>query len=155
METLEQCIHNVSKEFSSTSLIEKRQIKSEEEVINTFLDAIIDLKALLSTKTKLLNGLISRLEELTWYDFDEERDQEELLQINELIAVARDIRSTLIKQYVSYGFFKKKGIAKEEIKTFKIALNDFKEAVSDVESVFFFLPNLPEFKETTAKIISL
>lgn len=45
-----------------------------------------------------------------------------------------------------------KGIAKEEISNFKAAIDDLKDSYQDLESVFFFLPKMPEFKETTKQL---
>ena len=47
---------------------------------------------------------------------------------------------------------RKKGIAKEAIKDFKNSIDELKEAYEDLESVFFFLPEMPDFKETTSKL---
>jgi 5-bromo-4-chloroindolyl phosphate hydrolysis protein len=60
----------------------------------------------------------------------------------------------LIRQYVSLYLIRSKGIAKEEIKNFKNTIDDLKENYQDLESVYFFLPEIPDFKETT-KLLSL
>jgi hypothetical protein len=64
------------------------------------------------------------------------------------------LHSTLIRQYVSLNLIRSKGIAKDEIKNFKNAVDDLKENYQDLESVYFFLPEIPDFKETT-KLLSL
>jgi hypothetical protein len=69
-----------------------------------------------------------------------------------LIAAAKDLRSSLVRQYVSMTSLTKQGIAKQEIKDFKYAIDDLRESIEDLESVFFFLPEMPEFKETTKKL---
>ncbi len=74
--------------------------------------------------------------------------------INDIISVGKDLDSSLIRQYVGFDFLRKKGIAKEEIKNFKKSIDGLKESYSDLESVFFFLPEISEFKETT-KLLSL
>ena len=79
-------------------------------------------------------------------------DEECLMLINDLISSAKDLRSSLIRQYVSLGFLKKKGIAKEEIKDFKNSLDELKETYQDLESVFFYLPEFSGFTETTKQL---
>ena len=74
--------------------------------------------------------------------------------INDLISAIKDLRSSLARQYASMSFLRQKGIAKEEIKTFRSAIDELKEVYQDLESVFFFLPKMMEFKETT-KLLSL
>ena len=72
--------------------------------------------------------------------------------INDLVSSAKDLHSTLIRQFVSMLFLRKRGIAKEEIKEFKNAVDDLKESYSDLESIFFFLPKMPDFVETTKEL---
>lgn len=72
--------------------------------------------------------------------------------LNDLISSAKDLRTSLIRQYISMNFFRKKGIAKEEIKNFKNSIDELKESYEDLESVFFFLPEMPDFVETTSKL---
>jgi hypothetical protein len=72
--------------------------------------------------------------------------------LNDLISSAKDLRTTFIRQYVLLTTFRKKGIAKEEIKNFKSAVDDLKEICDDLESVFFFLPKMPDFNETTKQL---
>ena len=62
------------------------------------------------------------------------------------------LHSSLIRQYVSFNFIRKKGIAKNEIKDYKSSIEEFKESYSALESVFFFLPKMPEFVETTKQL---
>lgn len=52
------------------------------------------------------------------------------------------------------GYLRKKGIAKEEIKSLKFAIDDLKEVIEDLDSVFFYLPSIPNFIETT-RLLSL
>lgn len=128
------------------SFHEKRESLYDEEKVNTFLDAIIELKNSLDKKNNTINDLIEKIEKLTWYD---NLDNDCLMLINDLISSIKDLHSTLIRQYISLDNIRSKGIAKEEIKEFKLAIDDLKETYQDLESVFFFLPELPAFKETT------
>jgi len=45
-----------------------------------------------------------------------------------------------------------RGLANETIKEFKSEIDDLKETYQDLESVFFFLPDFPDFKETTKQL---
>lgn len=144
----------IKKTFSdirTVSFEEKKSSLMQEEQINAFLDAIIDLKSVLTQKTQVIESINERIEKITWFT---NLDEECLLLINDLISSARDLRSTLVRQYISLSIIRKKGIAKEEIKNFKSAVDDLKEICDDLESVFFFLPQMPMFVETT-KLLSL
>lgn len=136
---------------SDFSYHEKRSPFMDQERMNAFLDAILEFKAYLSEKTNRIISINAGIEKITWYN---DLDDECLKLINDLISTIKDLRSTLIRQYVSMSLLRDKGIAKEEIKEFKIAVDELKEIYQDLESVFFFLPEMADFKETT-KLLSL
>ncbi len=131
------------------SFEEKKESLFDEAKVNKFLDKILELKKMLSIKTEKINGLIDNIERITWFD---NLDSTSLLLINDLISAIRDLRTSLFRQYVSLSFIRSKGIAKIEIKSFKCAIDDLSEIASDLESTFFFLPNIEEFKETTKQL---
>lgn len=138
--------------FSSVrdfSYSEKKNLMSEEEINNEFLDAILDFKKVLKDKTKRIHEVNENIEKLTWFN---DLDDECLMLTNDLISSAKDLHSSLIRLYVSLGLLRKKGIAKEEIKELKNSIDDLKETHQDLESVFFFLPEIPEFVETTKQL---
>lgn len=120
-----------------------------EKKINAFLDAILDLKKKLEDKTNKIYRIIERIEQITWFN---DLNDDSLKLLNDLISSAKDLKSTLIRQYVSLAILRRKGIAKEEIKEFKNAIDELEESYEDLESVFFFLPEMPEFVETTKKL---
>jgi histidyl-tRNA synthetase len=136
---------------SDYSYNEKRSPFMDQERMDTFLDTILDFKDSLKEKTDTIISLTDRVDNITWYN---ELDDECLKLINDLISAIKDLRSTLTRQYASMSFLRKKGIAKEEIKEFKSAIDEVKESYQDLESIFFFLPEIPDFKETT-KLLSL
>lgn len=141
----------ISNTFSSVrdfSFEEKKTFLNEEK-INALLDAIIEFKKVFSEKTKKINSINEQIEKLTWFS---DLNDECLLLLNDLISSIKDAHSTLIKQYVSLNYIRSKGIAKEEVSNFKNALDDLKESYQDLESVFFFLPETPGFKETTNQL---
>ena len=142
-------IQNTFTSVRDFSFSEKRNLLSEDELNNQFLDAILDLKKSIKDKTVRIYKINDNIEKLTWLN---ELDEECLMLINDLISSAKDLRSSLIRQYVSLGFLKKKGIAKEEIKDFKNSLDELKETYQDLESVFFYLPEFSGFTETTKQL---
>jgi|SRR5690554_3056586 len=131
------------------SFEEKKAPILNEERINALLDAILDFKTNLKGKTERIYSINERIEKITWFN---NLDEESLMLLNDLISVAKDLRTSLIRQYIPMGYFRKKGIAKEEIKDFKNSIDELKESFEDLESVFFFLPKMPEFVETTTKL---
>lgn len=133
----------------SFSFQEKKAPLFNEERVNSFLDAILDFKNSLKEKTDKIYNVNERIEKITWFN---DLDEESLMLLNDLISSAKDLRTSLIRQYISMNFFRKKGIAKEEIKDFKDAIDELKESYEDLESVFFFLPKMSDFVETTSKL---
>ena len=142
-------IQNTFTSVRNFSYSEKRNPLSEDEINNELLDAILDIKKSVTDKTKKIYEINDNIEKLTWFN---DLDEECLMLTNDLIAAAKDLRSTLIRQYISMDFLRKKGIAKEELKDFKNAIDELKETYQDLESVFFYLPEIPEFIETTKQL---
>jgi len=142
----------IERTFSSVrsfSFQEKKSSMLDEEKVNAFLDAILEFKTGLEEKTEKIYDINERIEKITWFN---DLDETCLMLLNDLISSAKDLRSSLIRQYVSMNDLRKKGIAKEAIKDFKNSIDELKEAYEDLESVFFFLPEMPDFKETTSKL---
>lgn len=133
----------------SFSFQEKKSPLLDEEKINSLLDAILDFKSSLKDKTEKIYTINEKIEKITWFN---DLDEESLMLLNDLISSAKDLRSSLIRQYISMNYFRKKGVAKEEVKDFKNSIDELKESYEDLESVFFFLPEMPDFVETTAKL---
>ncbi|MEX0811975.1 MAG: hypothetical protein WD048_07140 [Chitinophagales bacterium] len=142
-------IENTFSTVRNFSYEEKKSQLLDEERMNAFLDAILDFKSILKDKTDRLNLICDKIEKITWFD---NVDEESLMLLNDLISSAKDLRSSLIRQYVLMGKLRKNGIAKEEIKAFKNAIDELKESYEDIESVFFFLPKMPDFTDTTKKL---
>lgn len=131
------------------SFEEKKEASLDETIINRFLDKILEFKQAFSKKTIKINTLVEKIEQLTWLN---NLDNDSLILIKDLISSIRDLHSSLLRQYVSLHYIRNKGIAKVEIKNFKNAIDDLKEIAIDLESTFFFLPNIPDFNETTKKL---
>jgi len=128
---------------------EKKSPVLEEGRINSFLDSLNDFKNDLKEKTLKIFEINERMEKITWFN---DLDEDCLMKLNDLISAAKDLRSSLVRQYVSMNFLRKQGMAREEIKDFKYSIDELKESYEDLESVFFFLPEMPEFPETTKKL---
>lgn len=146
--TFKSAIADTFSSVRSFSFGEKKNFLNEEKV-NAFLDAILEFKRVFNKKTETINSINEKIEKLTWYD---DINDEILLQLNDLISSIKDAHSTLIKQYVSLNYIRSKGIAKEDISEFKSAIDDLKESYQDLESVFFFLPDMPDFIEITKQL---
>ncbi len=131
------------------SFEEKKGVVLDEARMNKLLDEILAVKQVFSKKTDKINALVEEIEQLTWLS---NLDDEALILINDLISSIRDLYLTLLRQYVSFNFIHSKGIAKDEINDFKNAIEDLKEMASDLESTFFFLPNIPAFNEITKEL---
>lgn len=142
-------IQNTFSSVRDFSYAEKRNPLSEDEISNQFLDAVLDLKNSIKEKTKKIYELNENVEKLTWCN---DLDEECLMLTNDLISAAKDLRTSLIRQYISLDYLRKKGIGKEEIKDFKNSIDELKETYEDLESVFFYLPELPDFVETTKQL---
>lgn len=120
-----------------------------QENINSFLDNILEFKKILAEKTDKIEAFSEKLEGLTWFD---KIDEECLKLLNDLIASVRDWRGSAVRQYVKMDKLRKDGIALEEIKNFKRAIDDLREIADDLESVFFHLPKNQNFQETTNEL---
>jgi hypothetical protein len=131
------------------SFEEKKESAFDEVKINRLLDAILELKKIYTDKTITINSLVEKIEQITWFS---DVDNDSLMKINDLISSIRDLHSSFLRQYISLNFFRSKGIAKEEIKNFKASVDDLKDIASDLESRFFFLPDIDGFQETTKEL---
>lgn len=130
----------------SFSYQEKKSLFMDQERMNVYIDLLLDFKNSLDRKTETIHSINDRIEKITWFN---DLDEECYMLINDLISMAKDLHSSLIRQYISLISLREKGIHKEVISNFKYAIDNLKENYEDLESVFFFLPKMPDFKETT------
>ncbi len=131
------------------SFKEKKESVFDEVKINKLLDKILEFKRTFTDKTNKINSLVEKIEQITWFN---NLDDDTLMSINDLISSIRDLHSSLLRQYISLNFLRTKGIAKEEIKKFKSSIDDLKDVAADLESRFFFLPNISDFQEATKEL---
>ena len=104
-------INDTFTQVKSISFNEKKNALHSEEIVNTFLDKILELKRILDKKTQNITKLNTRLEELTWFS---DLDDECLMKVNEIISLCNDLHSSLLKFYIGLNPFIKKGIAKSK-----------------------------------------
>ena len=129
-----------------------RPILSENEVNNIFLDTIISFKEKLVSCTGTITKCSEKLERLSWLNGINEED---LKKISDIISQTFSLHRALVKSFVNMGTIRKKGIAKTEIKNFKLEIDTLKEITEDLDMTFFQLPLVSGFKETTAELHSL
>jgi len=146
--TIEQ-IDQMLAQVLEASFREKKEGFGSERRVNQTLDAILDLKSAIERKTDKVNAINCQLEALTWLD---SLDEPSLTKINEIISLSKDLRTSLLRFAAGFDLLNEKGVAKAEIAMFKEAIDDLKEDVQDLESRFFFLPQLPDFEETTRQL---
>lgn len=137
----------------TASFNERRTIDNDEETLNAFLDSINSLKRELSLKTDIINSIIPKLEELTWFN---NPNEETLKQVNELIALIKDLYTIYNKKFINYSNTLKKGeIATAEIEAFECCLHDLAEIGDDLENVFFTFPQDKEFQTLNQQLSAL
>jgi len=116
------------------------------------VENILDLKCMLLEKSNKLDDIVKRMEAITWFNNIDDACKQ---LINDIIASANDLHTVLIKELKITPDIYSRGIAKEEINAFKNSIVDLKEASEDLESVFFKLPHIYEFKEITGELAKL
>lgn len=143
-------LSKVVREIKNAAYEEKQEIRSEEEIINTFLDSINEFKSSLVKTVNKIEPLVEKIEELSW--ILENPTQDDLSELNQLIVLAEDLKKSLIIKYVSFNYLRSKGIAKDEISTFKSTIDSFTEAYKDLQSTFFTLPKRDDFQDITRRL---
>lgn len=108
------------------------------------------VKNTIEAKIKEINTFNEEVEKLTWLD---DLDEDCLILLNDLISFSKDWHSSLIRQNVAMdSILGTEGITMEAIENFRISIDELKESYEDLESVFFFLPKMPDFVETTKQL---
>jgi malate synthase len=147
-------ITSLFSEASEVSFNERKNAINEEVLINKFLDTILDLKKDLTERNDKLSSLLNGTQELTW--FTDELNESDLRLLNDLLSVMGDLHYRLIRQYATINkILSPKKIASEELKSFKIILDDLKESCTDLEMIFLNFRQDEEFKNLTDELLSL
>ena len=127
--------------------------KTQEEIVNNFLDRILDLQKNINEDSTFLEDICLRIEKLSWIDA-EKIDEETKKVINDIISTIRDIHRFLLMNYV-YLNNNARQLASKELRRLKSALDDVKEYINDFESIHFKLPFHQKFQEANDKLQSL
>lgn len=124
-------------------LANQKNIKAlKEEALNKFLDSISVFRDGLESKTQKISDINSKLEKLSWVD---NLDEECLELVRGLIEKSNAVHKKLIRSYVGMSWVITKGIAKEAMRKYKVALDDLKEHNQDLADLYFNLPADIEF----------
>lgn len=147
----ENILDSTYKDVKEYSFQEKKSPVLTEQIVNQFLDTINEFRNRLTQSSNAINKIIDKLEKISWISDDLKDD--DLQQLHEIIALCRDLWSSLIRRYARINkVCKENGILKTEIKEFKTTLDDFKEVYEDIEVAFFTFPNDREFIEITERL---
>jgi len=145
-EAKENISHTVNT-VSELSYSEKRDRLTKEAEIDRFLDHILDLKESIHKKTEGINNLNDLLYNIATFTG---LDEDCLKLLNMLIAIGRDYHSTLDQQYSKLKELEE--IASTEINDFGLSIDNLKENIDDLESIFFTLPKSPGFDDVTKEL---
>lgn len=127
--------------------------KNESEIINSFLDKILELQGKITEDKNFIVFLVERFEKLSWLDASN-LDEETLKVLNDIISISRDIHRTMIKRFVFLNN-NMRDMASAHIKDFKISIDDLKESINDLEYIHFRMPSDSRFQEINERIQSL
>nr|WP_315219791.1 hypothetical protein [uncultured Flavobacterium sp.] len=127
--------------------------KNEQEILNSFLDKILELQGKITEDTNFVFSLVERFEKLSWIDASN-LDEETLIVLNDIISISRDIHRTMIMRFI---FLNKhmRDMASLHIKEFKMSIDDLKESINDLEYIHFRIPYDLRFQEINERIQSL
>lgn len=154
---------------SSTDLSELREEVSSESFRNVdfenMLKALLDnpcdenldlinkVRANFFGSTEAMEDIIGKLQSLTWTIVEPTSD--DVKSIADLISLGRQLLKGAASIVSSYQPLWERGVIITEIREFKEVTEHFTEVLDDIESVYFKLPNLPGFNDTTHELESL
>jgi len=147
--TTKETIGKTIEIVKETSYAEKKSHIPERDDIDKFLDTLLIIQKKTNESSEKVEYINDCLEKLTWLN---EVDEDSLKEINSLVGSAKYLHSILARQYILIGNLRKKGLSKEVIKRFKDSIDNLKESIFDLDSVFFGLPQIPGFLETTKEL---
>lgn len=129
----------------------EKQYLSKDEIINQFLDKILDFKQLVRNKVSEIESIIDKLEELTWCDFTA-LDEESLKKLNDVISGAKDWSTSLNRRYANCVKALDGKVTIAELEEWKNAIDDLAEAASDLEKAAFIFPSDDDFVSVTREL---
>ncbi len=120
--------------FLSMETYKEKEIISEEENINQFLDSVLVIQKSIRNASEKLEYLVNGFEELTWFDINDDI----LGRFDELLKSAEDLHRGTIQNYIYYRNHKiVSKVANSEIKIYKSVIDDFKDSIQDLRLLFF------------------
>jgi len=138
--------------FEAKAYTKKSETLTQEQITNQFLDKILSFKQTVIRRVEAFQEINEKLEAISW---SEPADQEAAEMLNTLINYILDSRPNLQRQYATYAFVRSKGIAKDEINAFKLAIDDLHEIGLDLYSTFISLPKNKEFQRVNQQLADL
>lgn len=144
-------INDIKADLFTKRDVAVESVKTEEEVINGFLDQIIELNARIKQIYLPIEAIIPKLEKLSWFSDVEEVNED----IIEIISLTKEYKSLLTKLYVVYNNSSVKRALKTELKNFKSGIDDLKETCEDLEFVFVDSKNDEEMIRLNKQISEL
>lgn len=130
-------------------------VKTEQEIVDNFLDKVNASKKRLTEDSEQIEALITALEELTWLDRSK-FTPEDFLSTRNLIEALKGLHSSWIRWFVKQKTAAQKyNVAKDELKLLKHSLDDLREITHDYEFIFFKWPHDPDWIATEEEISKL
>lgn len=142
-------IQEIFSSIREFSFQEKKASTIHDDRPDRVLNAIRGLEEELVEKSQRINEINEQVEKLTWLNGV---DEDDLMLINDLISSLKDLYSSFVRQLDVLESFSGRREKEDKIFDFKERISEMRESYEDLESVFFFLPQMPGFPETTEKI---
>lgn len=117
------------------------------------LDLINKVRANFVGSTEAMEDIIEKLQSLTWTLVEPTSD--DLKSVADIIFLGRQLLKGAASIVSSYQPLWERGVIITETSEFKEVTEHFTEVLDDIESVYFKLPNLPGFNDTTHELESL
>ncbi|MCF0056823.1 hypothetical protein [Dyadobacter sp. CY356] len=142
-------IKNLSKSFLTYSIPTRSEKKKEESIPQELLKLLKvkvgELKDTIEMKEERIEKMISVLEKITWVT---NPDAEEMQLIEGIVEDTKTYLNQEMKFVSTVKPLVLKGFAKKEFRSFLGSVDDLREALQDVQSVFYTLPNNKDFYES-------
>jgi hypothetical protein len=147
---MQRLTQGLSKAVSSPSTA--KNAKDEKNLVSSLTLAINKLIDDLARKTSNAKTVSAYLSELTWVDIKDEKTRETITGLLDLSQVWYNLELDYIEtiQPVIHS-----GIAANEFKAYKEAIEDLAEAISDLTSAVITLPASKEFNDAMKELSNL
>lgn len=157
MTTTHAALRELREEVSSES---SRNIDFENALKALFenpcdenLDQINQVRANFVGSAAAIEDIIEKLQSLTWTL--REPNADDLKSVADIVFIGRQLVRGSASIIHSYQPLWQKGVIITETNEFKEASEHLAEVLDDIQSVYFQLPNLPGFDDTTHELESL